>query len=415
MSGTSLSPDPAHTVRLLFLMYDPLPPFRPDVAALFGRELPLLGVRADLLGQEDKGSAARSSHWPAGSMWLTGRLRGGPLGEFLRPLADLWGLRRLSPEHKVIQVRDKIRTGLLALLVARLTGRQFTYWMSFPFAEGFEVRARQLGARRGRLVQFANWVRAKTAGPVFYGFVAPHADHLFVQSEAMLDFMADKGIPRERMTAVPMGVDLELFNPSVARNATPARLQGRLVVAYLGVLARARQSDFLLQAFRQIKAQRPQAMLLLIGDASSNDEHAWIRETISSSGLADDIWLTGWMPQREAVALLRHAHVGLSPVPRGTLYDVSSPTKAVEYLALGIPCVGNDIPDQKLVLECSGGGVCVPMDAESFARAAVEILDDSALAARLGACGSRWVRANRSYSVIARSVAAAYSGLLRAK
>jgi glycosyltransferase involved in cell wall biosynthesis len=114
------------------------------------------------------------------------------------------------------------------------------------------------------------------------------------------------------------------------------------------------------------------------------------------------------------LALLRHADVGLSPIPRGTLFDVSSPTKAAEYLALGLPCVGNDIPDQQLVLEQSGAGLCVPMEAQPFAAACLSVLQQPDLAAKLRANGPPWVAAHRSYQVLAHSVAAVYHRLVGA-
>jgi hypothetical protein len=37
----------------------------------------------------------------------------------------------------------------------------------------------------------------------------------------------------------------------------------------------------------------------------------------------------------------------------------ASPTKLVEYMALGKAVVANDHPDQRMVLEQSGAGICV--------------------------------------------------------
>lgn len=399
-------------MKLLFLLYDYLPAFRPDVAVLFGKELPRLGVGSDLLGQRARHAEREpAGQWPAGKVAISGVERRGIVGELLRPLLDLAMLSELAPEHRIIQVRDKIRTGLLALLIARLTGRRFVYWMSFPFVEGFRVRHAQLGGSRGPIVQLLNWLRLHVAGFCYYRVLAPRADHLFVQSEAMLEFMAGKGIARSRMTAVPMGVDTELFASLPALTEKPARLAGRPVLAYLGALGQSRQSDFLLHVLQRVREQRPDALLLLIGEGASEDERQWIRARIAELGLEEHVWLTGWMAQPEALQLLRCADVGLSPVPRGELFDVSSPTKAVEYLALGLPCVGNDIPDQRLVLERSGAGLCVKMNAEDFAAASLRILGDAGYAAALRARGPVWAAENRSYRVLAQAVAKVYFAL----
>ena len=122
--------------------------------------------------------------------------------------------------------------------------------------------------------------------------------------------------------------------------------------------------------------------------------------------------LTGWVEQRIALDWVRQAELGLSPIPRGALFDVSSPTKVGEYLALGLPCVANDIPDQSWVLTSSGGGYCVKMEVPAFAHAVATLLDDPARARAMGACGQRWIRDHRSYEQLADEVASAYRTLL---
>jgi glycosyltransferase involved in cell wall biosynthesis len=400
-------------VQLLFLMRDALPPFRVDVSVLFGQELPKLGIRSDLIGQADPSKALDASLWPAGRMWAAGTSNSGLFADLIRPVFDLRALlRHLDDRHNIIQVRDKIRTGVLALCVARLTGRRFVYWMSFPFAEDFAFRHRQTGRSRGWLFWLANALRARLALPIFYRWLVPHADHLFVQSEAMLRFMVGKTVPASRMTPVPMGIDAEAMLLVAKPQHPPERLRGRRVIAYLGQLARNRHSDFLLDVIAAVRHVEPQAILLLVGDGPSEPERQWFRNRIEELQLHDHVWLTGWLPQAEALPLVRCAEVGLSPIPRGELFDVSSPTKAVEYLALQIPCVANDIPDQKLVIEQSGGGLCVPMQVDAFMDAVLSLLRDAERARRMGAVGQQWVLEHRTYGRLAPTVAHAYRQLL---
>ncbi|MBN8506441.1 MAG: glycosyltransferase [Burkholderiales bacterium] len=399
-------------MRLLFLMRDLLPPFRPDVAVLFGRELLRLGVRSDLLGQVQQ--AGGKLEWAAGEIWAHGRHAGGMLGEFLRPLRDLAMVRRLRPDHQLIQVRDKIRTGWLARWYCRLRGRCFVYWMSFPMAEGYAVRAEQLTGRAPAPLIWLHRLKAAAAHRLFYLHVAPHAAYVFVQSEAMLEHMVARGVPRERMSAVPMGVDaamLAAVQPLAAHERPPA-WAGRRLIGYLGALGRARDPEFLLQALAKLREQEPAALLLLAGDAPSDEERRWLRSCIEASGLAEHVHLTGWLPQAEALRWLACVELAWSPVPRGPLFDVSSPTKAVEYLGLGLPCVGNDIPDQQLVLERSGGGLCVPMTPQAFAEASLSLLGDTEHRRAMGVKGRAWVAAHRDYGVLAAEVAAVYRRLL---
>jgi glycosyltransferase involved in cell wall biosynthesis len=124
------------------------------------------------------------------------------------------------------------------------------------------------------------------------------------------------------------------------------------------------------------------------------------------------VLLTGWLPQRTALGYAVRAEVGLSPIPRGTLFDVSSPTKLVEYLALGIPSVANDIPDQKLVIEQSGAGLCVPMESPAFAAATLQLLNDTEQARQFGMRGPAYVKSHRTYDILGRNVAKTYKKIL---
>ena len=137
-----------------------------------------------------------------------------------------------------------------------------------------------------------------------------------------------------------------------------------------------------------------------------------MRAEIARRQLGEHGLLTGWLPQRTALGYALRAEVGLSPIPRGVLFDVSSPTKLVEYLALGIPSVANDIPDQRLVVEESGAGLCVPMETGPFVTAIRRLLEDKTLAAEFAKRGPAYVRSHRTYAILGRIVAETYTKIL---
>jgi glycosyltransferase involved in cell wall biosynthesis len=338
---------------------------------------------------------------------------GGMLAEVLKPLRDLKAIHQLKNNQDVIQVRDRTFSALFILLLARLRGKPFVFWMSFPIVEGYEARAKEVGCKSGFLVWFANHLRAKAARLVYYGFIARYTDHLFVQSDAMLEWMHAKGIARERMTAVPMGVDTEALEHNPIQASDDIRLANRRVVIYLGSLGLARQPGFMLEVIAGVRNHYPDVLLVLAGDGDAPDEKAWLRERIDEMGLQQHVWLTGWLPQVQALRLVKRAELGLSPIPRGSLYDVSSPTKALEYLAMGVPCVATDIPDQRYVVERSGAGLCVPMTVPAFSSAVETLLADRAYARSMGARGPVFIAQERAYDALALRVSEVYHRLVR--
>ena len=82
-------------------------------------------------------------------------------------------------------------------------------------------------------------------------------------------------------------------------------------------------------------------------------------------------------------------------------------------MALSKPTVVNDHPEQRFVIEKSGGGICVPYNETDFARAVVYLLKHPEIRKTMGAKGKRWVLDNRTYSKISDLVEKEYYRRIR--
>jgi glycosyltransferase involved in cell wall biosynthesis len=387
-------------MKLLFLVRDFLPATRPDVRVLFGRKLRERGVVTDIAG-------VRRADGPPPGDWEGGReiTEPDPQGPFIRAWRlislDLRLLRRADGYDAVI-VRDKMLTAAIALLL--VPRRKVFYWMSFPFPEEDAVRAGM--ATRGRLFRIGLGLRARLTGWLLYRWIAPRVAHLFVQSPAMARMVASKAPRCAPMTPVPMGFDpamVAAFEPPVCEP-----VPGRVMLGYLGAVDVIRRIDFILDVLAWLRAHHPETdfRLLVVGDGSTPGETAAFRRRIAELGLQAQVEITGALPMLDAWRRISAVDIGLSTVPRGVVFDVSSPTKAVEYLALGLPTVVNDIPDQQALMAQTHAGRCAPMEVEAFGRAILEV------AADLEGCRARAraaypaVVAERSYDVLADRVLA---------
>lgn len=399
-------------MRILYLTIDGLPTFRPDVTALWGKFLPREEIMSDMvtMGINEQ---TDEPLWPPGKALLTYKRHHALVNgaaDFFHDCCQLLSARR--GRYAAIQLRDKTFVGLMALAVARLRGLPFFYWMSFPYGPSLLQLAKTDAVRRNWPRRFYLWWRGAVGDWILHRIVLPRADHLFVQSDAMVDALAARGIDRERMTPVPMGIDPDRFPTTLPQTTLPDIPAGARVVGYLGEASRARRMDFLIDAVARARINLPDLFLLIVGDAVLPEEQAWLRNKVMEAGLADRCRITGWVVPELATATLAAAEVCLALVPPDPILDLASPTKLVEYLAIGRPVVANDHPDQSQVMAASGAGLITPFDIDAYAAAIVRLLCMADRHADMAKSGRRFVMVERSYPAIAASLAVKYRQLL---
>jgi glycosyltransferase involved in cell wall biosynthesis len=398
------------SVSLLQLVPESLPTFRSDVAVLFGKYLPRFGVQCHIVGMPgngesiDQGFASVRQAEPAKARWRR------ELSYLLLSLRILLGAdRRL---YDLIQVRDMVSIGLLALLIAWFKGIPFVYWVSYPMSEDRIERAYEKIALNGGLRYRLLLLKGLIEKALLYRIVLPGARHVFVQSEAMKEWIGAHGIPLDKLTAVPMGVDTEiLLSGGISKQRLPG-WEGIPAIAYLGTLDRLRCLHRVVDALVIVRERNPRARLLFIGDSTTRGDAEELQDYADRMGLSEAVHITGWLPSSEAWSLLVGADVAVSFVPRSEIFDVSSPTKLLEYLALALPCVGNDNPDQVQVLSGSGAGCLTESTPEALAQGLAGILADPKAAEKKAASGPAYIDRNRSYQVLAAMVAQQYQAIV---
>lgn len=397
-------------MHVLQLVPERLPTSRPDISALFGKYLPREGIECDIVVGGWTGSFPDEQHF------ASVRRSSGAGGRIRREIAYVWlCLRALAGVDRrggrVIQVRDTVPFGLLALAAARWKRIPFVYWMSFLMSEDRQDRARRDGASRSSVRSAVVSLRGRIEAALLYRLLLPASTHVFVQSAGMRDYLTVKGIDASKITPVPMGVDTERLRRDAVHPRRIEGWEGVPLIVYLGTLDRSRHPEVLIDMLEQVRRRHREARLLLVGSAHDAPSTQWVAARARAMGLREAVHITGWLPTEEAWQLICAADVAVSFIPRSLVFDVSSPTKLVEYLALGVPTIANDNPDQESLLRESGAGWLTASNAAALAEAACEILGDLDSARRRAARGPAAVESHRSYHRLVPQVAAHYRRL----
>ncbi len=382
---------------------------RVDVSDLFAQRLAQEGLDVEyVLFDREPGPAWQPRQWRGTRAYVVGAsaaggLRGALGNKFRQLWADIRTVQLAATgRYDIVQIRDRFFVAPLALLAARLRGKKFVYWLSYPYPESRLIDAKEGRARIG----WATWLLGSLEAWLLYKVVLPRVDHAFVQSEQMRRDIVAEGIDPNLMTPVPMGISESLLELRVAEHQPST-------VAYLGTLIRVRRLEMLVEAMALVKEQIPQARLLLVGDGEDPEDRANIEQAVAKFDLGDSVEITGMLPMRQAHELVAQAAVCVSPFYPTPILLSTSPTKISEYLGLGRPVVANVHPEQSLVLEQSGAGYCVPWSPEDFAKAIVRLLQDPQGATQMGERGREWVAENRVYGKIAQDLVPYYQALLK--
>jgi glycosyltransferase involved in cell wall biosynthesis len=389
-------------MKILLLGRENYPPFRVDSRILFGQALASRGYAIDWLLQSGvKSRKLKRERYGNGVAWI-GPFHPGDgifarLVQTLQATINSFRVIRLARKntYDVILARNVFVRALACIVAARLSGTKFVYWLSYPYPEAWIYEANSGVSKIAALT----WLRGRVSDFLLYRVILPAADFAFVQSEQMKEDVAARGITREKMFPVPMGVDDAALAESVSR---PAKLETPTVL-YVGTLSRVRRMDFLIRVFAKVIKDTPDAVLYVVG-GENESQIDFLRSEASDLGISNNVVFTGMLPQSEAMEWMARATVSVSPFYPTPILNSTSPTKLVEYMAQGSAVVANDHPEQRQTIQESGAGLCVEYDEDAFAAAIVELLSDPERAHAMGQLGQSYVKRKRTYSFIAEMV-----------
>jgi phosphatidylinositol alpha-1,6-mannosyltransferase len=218
--------------------------------------------------------------------------------------------------------------------------------------------------------------------------------------------LAQLGIPHDdaRIHVVPLGTDPTRFRPDVdprlARDAFKLP-EGRWLVT-VARLTPHKGIDTALQVLARLAPRYPDLRYAVAGTGSDNDR---LLALASSLGVADRVHWLGAIGDDLLPSLLRNAtaYLGLS---RMEGIDVEGfGISLVEASGCGVPVVGTrsgGIPDA--VRDGETGLLVEPGDMDGIAAAVAQLLDDEAIARRLGNGGRRAVEEFYNWDRVARDL-----------
>jgi glycosyltransferase involved in cell wall biosynthesis len=300
-----------------------------------------------------------------------------------------------------VQVRNDPLFALLALFLARRAGKPFVYHLSVLNGPIVLDRARQeRGLKRAKMLlkgSVGGWLVDRVA--MACDLLLPISDHMAEHYRAM----------GRRGPTVPMQMGCR---DAVVSPPPPERPTVELL--YLGALDWVRRLDFLLRSLAVALKSDPRLRLTFLGSALQAGDVQRLRSLVAELGLSEAVRFSPLVPRAEVSARIDDSDIGVSPLPPVPHFYMNSPTKLMESLGRGRPVVGTlETPEQKAILESSGGGIAVPFDENAFAAALVALSKDRERRLEAGRRGAAYMAAHRDYAILAKVAETAYRDHLK--
>ena len=202
-------------------------------------------------------------------------------------------------------------------------------------------------------------------------FLYARATHILVNSPAYKEYMLGKGVPEKKITYIPYGTDIDMFNPNLDGSSVreKLKLRDKFVVLYAGALGQANDIDTILRAAERLN-QESNIQFVLFGDGK---ERTRLESEAKRLNLTNVIF-AGVCAKKEMPLVIASADVCLAILQDVPMFRTTYPNKVFDYMASArgtVLVIDGVVRD---VIEASDGGVFVqPGDDEQLANTILEL------------------------------------------
>ena len=205
-------------------------------------------------------------------------------------------------------------------------------------------------------------------------FLYARATHILVNSPAYKDHIVRKGVPESRVTFIPYGTDINMFNPEVDGSSVREKLglRDEFIVLYAGAMGQAHDLYTVLRAAGRLSQEAPIRFVFF----GAGKERSSLEREAGRLGL-ENVLFAGSSPKQEMPQVIAAADLCLAILQNIPMFRTTYPNKVFDYMAAARPTVLVIDGVVRELVEASGGGVFVePGNDELLARTILELSRD---------------------------------------
>jgi glycosyltransferase involved in cell wall biosynthesis len=219
-------------------------------------------------------------------------------------------------------------------------------------------------------------------------------DRVLIDTEEQAAWLAALyALPRERVAAIPVGIDESIWRP---RPLPPPGSEFR--VALWATFIPLHGVEVVIRAAKLLEKSAPSARLEIAGDGQTADAVAALRDALRPRNLS---WRRVLLPMTEVAELAARAHCCLGIVGSTDKSQRVIPYKVYQALASARPVITADTAASRRVLEHERSALLVPTgDPQALADAIARLARDPPLCQGLAEGGRRAYERHMSAAVL---------------
>lgn len=244
----------------------------------------------------------------------------------------------------------------------------------------------------------------------YYSSIMQKADAVICVSNSIKEYIQKHYQTAEnKITVIPRGIDLELFNPKNIDNSfignfkKEFNLENKFIISSVGRITQLKDYETFIKAIYIVKQDIPNVVALIVGGTRSDKEDYLnsLKKLIKELNLEESILFTGSQSKIEQIYALSHVIVSSSKKPE------SFGRAVAEAIALNTPVIATNHGGVKdIIIENENGFFFEIGDDKELANKIIE-------AKKLSFNGYDYISKNFSLSMMIEKTIKVYRGILK--
>jgi glycosyltransferase involved in cell wall biosynthesis len=271
----------------------------------------------------------------------------------------------LSEHYDIIHVHNMPDFLVFTCLLPKLFGAKIILDIHDPMPEVYSSKFPKAKNGLGmRLMRFEEKVST--------GFV----DAIVTANARFRETLIKRGIPASKITVVNNYPNPNIFDRS-AHPAQKGKPEERFILIFPGTIAPRYGLEVAIRALPLLKGKIQNIRLLIVG---KQDEYSKSLISLANQqGVASIVEFRAQVPQEEVPGLLVQADVGIYPALPDPHMSIATPTKLLEFAAMGLPILTSRLDIVEEMFDKSAVMFFEPGDANHFAQCALRLYEEPEL------------------------------------